>query len=119
MLAKLLDYFLKRSKSKLIVLVGTSGDTGTIVSISHCIRSLLTDTGSSSLEAVKGLANVDIVVLFPKVLFTMAISNCLCVTSHPGPHHSNSGDANDLRVADCLQCHRLVSFFLEGLSFEN
>ena len=50
LLGKLLDFFLKKSGSRLTVLVGTSGDTG-----------------SSAAEAVRGSSCIDIFVLFPKV----------------------------------------------------
>lgn len=47
-LGQLLQYFLAQDRQNLLVLVGTSGDTG-----------------SAAIEAVKGLNNVDIMVLYP------------------------------------------------------
>ena len=47
-LGQLLSHLLSRRNSRVLLLVGTSGDTG-----------------SSAIEAVRGLPNVDIVVLYP------------------------------------------------------
>ncbi|CAD5113060.1 DgyrCDS2254 [Dimorphilus gyrociliatus] len=48
-LGQMMQYFLARNEKTVTVLVGTSGDTG-----------------SSAIEAVKGLSNINIIVLLPK-----------------------------------------------------
>ncbi|KAM4709267.1 threonine synthase-like 2 isoform 1-T2 [Discoglossus pictus] len=45
---QLLDYFLKKRKKRVVILVATSGDTG-----------------SSAIESVRGIQNIDIIVLLP------------------------------------------------------
>ncbi|KAJ6643306.1 Threonine synthase-like 2 [Pseudolycoriella hygida] len=49
LVGQLLEYFSRQRNTKTVILVGTSGDTG-----------------SAAMEAIKGLKAVDIVVLFPK-----------------------------------------------------
>ena len=47
-LGRVLRHLLRRRRARLMLLVGTSGDTG-----------------SSAMEAVRGLAGIDILVLYP------------------------------------------------------
>ena len=49
MLAKLMEYFLKRKKEKMVILTATSGDTGSAVA-----------------NAFFGIENIKVVILFPK-----------------------------------------------------
>jgi threonine synthase len=49
MMARLMQYFLKKSKEKLLILVATSGDTGSAIA-----------------NAYYGLENINVVVLFPE-----------------------------------------------------
>ena len=61
-LGRVLSHLLRRRRERLMLLVGTSGDTG-----------------SSAMEAVRGLAGIDILVLYP-----------LQVSPSPSPNPSPS-----------------------------
>ena len=70
----LYNYFLEKSKKKCIVLVGTSGDTG-----------------SAAISAVRGLPMIDIIVLLPKGRCTK-IQQLQMTTVHDSNIHNFVGE---------------------------
>ncbi len=76
-LGALLDHFLAKRRSRLMILVGTSGDTGLGrglersgiggIGMIEVSNAEVLSSGSSAIEAVRGKEALDILVLFPQV----------------------------------------------------
>ncbi|XP_001629599.2 threonine synthase-like 2 [Nematostella vectensis] len=100
LVAAFLDFFLGRKKRHTTILVGTSGDTG-----------------SAAIESIRGLALIDIVVLFPKgycntiqeLQMTTVIEDNVHVFECEG-----SSDDLDIPVKKCLTDEGLVTKYNLG-----
>jgi len=82
LVGQFMEYFSKKRNTRTVILVGTSGDTG-----------------SAAMEAVKGLKSVDIVVLFPKDKISQVQELQMTSYLHENIHvYAVEGSSDDLDV---------------------
>ncbi|KAG4077108.1 hypothetical protein HA402_016095 [Bradysia odoriphaga] len=90
-----IDHFSKKRKTRTVILVGTSGDTG-----------------SAAMDAVKGLKLVDIVVLFPKGKISevqeLQMTSYLDKNIHVYAVEGSSDDL-DVPIKECFPQHNVTS----------